>query len=233
MSAALREIVFDTETTGLDPSQGDRLIELGAVELINHVPSGRTFRRLVNPGRPVSEDTVRITGITDEILHDCPLFEEDEVVGAFLRFVGDAPLVAHNAAFDRGFLDMELQRCGLPATNPARWVDTLGLAKRRFPGAPASLDALCRRFDISLESRTYHGALLDAQLTASVYLELLGGRARRFDFAAVEHDPGQARHRPARARPGPRPVLLTKEELAAHAVLIEALGEAALWRRYC
>lgn len=231
MSGALREIVFDTETTGLNPLEGDRVIELGAVELMNHVPTGRTFRRLVNPGRPVSDDTVRITGITDDMLRDCPAFEDDDILGAFLRFIGDAPLVAHNAAFDRGFLDMELERCGCPPTDPARWVDTLELAKKRFPGAPASLDALCRRFDISLESRTYHGALLDAQLTAGVYLELLGGRARRFDFAAAERGPAEATRRPARARPGPRPVLLNAEERAAHVAFIEALGESALWLR--
>lgn len=165
----MREIAFDTETTGLDPLNGDRVIELGCVELVNHIPTGRTFRRLINPGRPVSVKTVEITGITDAMLADQPPF--DAVAADLLAFFGDDILVAHNARFDRGFLNMELERCGLPIVEESRWIDTVALARARYPGAQASLDALCKRFDVSLESRTFHGALLDAQLLAAVYLD--------------------------------------------------------------
>ncbi len=231
MSSPLREITFDTETTGLEPDNGDRVIEIGAVELLNHIPTGRTFRRLINPGRPVSEATVRITGITDADLQDCPPFEDPDVVDAFLDFMGDAVIVAHNAGFDRGFLNMELRRCGRSPVAEARWIDTAALARQKFPGAPASLDALCKRFDISLESRAFHGALLDSQLLAEVYLELLGGRARAFTFEpeAVGHQPSQ--RSPARQRPSALPPRITPDEAAAHAAMLDALGPKALWRR--
>lgn len=232
MSERLREIAFDTETTGLEPDNGDRVIELGAVELINHVPTGATFRRLINPGRPVSDATVRITGITDEMLADKPFFEDPDVVGEFLAFIGDARIVAHNASFDRAFLNMELARCGLAAIEEDRWVDTVALARQRFPGSPASLDALCRRFDISLESRTLHGALLDAQLLADVYLELLGGRARAFSFDAAGDEEGTGQRRPARKRPGPLPGRLAQAERAVHAAFIASLGDGEpIWHR--
>lgn len=232
MTARIREIAFDTETTGLNPMDGDRIIEIGAVELINHIPTGRTFRRLINPGRPVSEATVRITGITDDHLKDQPPFEHPDIIDAFLSFVGDATLVAHNASFDRGFLNMELDRCGHPPIGESRWVDTVMIARKRFPGAPASLDALCKRFDISLESRTFHGALLDSQLLAAVYLELLGGRARAFAFEGEEGLEGGAKRPPARQRPQPLAPLITPDEAAAHAKLVETLGPDALWKKY-
>ncbi|MBK8197950.1 MAG: DNA polymerase III subunit epsilon [Acidobacteria bacterium] len=230
MAEKLREIAFDTETTGLSPADGDRIIEIGAVELINHIPTGRTFRRLINPGRPVSEATIRITGITDADLVDCPPFEHPDIVDAFLSFLGDAVLVAHNAAFDRGFLNAELAKCGRPAIPDERWVDTVTMARKRFPGAPASLDALCKRFDISLESRAFHGALLDSQLLASVYLELLGGRARAFSFEGDTGGPGRADRPPAAQRPQPLAPATTAEEAAAHAAFIEKLGANAIWR---
>ena len=229
MSEEIREISFDTETTGLDWAGDDRIIELGAVELINHVPTGKTFRRFINPGRKVSEATIRITGITDADLADKPPFEDADIVDAFLEFVGDATIVAHNAAFDRGFLNAELTRAGYKTIPEIRWVDTVAIARKKYPGAPASLDALCKRFDISLESRTLHGALLDAQLLATVYLELLGGRARAFEF---DGPAGSRKERaPAKARPKPLPPRLTVEEKEAHAAHVDSLGEDAIWRK--
>lgn len=228
MNERVREIAFDTETTGLNPNEGDRIIEIGAVEMINHITTGRTFRRLINPGMAVSEATVRITGITDEHLKDKPPFEDPDVIDSFLEFLGDATIVAHNASFDRGFLNMELKRCGRDIIPEDRWVDTVQMARKRYPGAPASLDALCKRFDISLESRTFHGALLDSQLLASVYLELLGGRARAFSFEpAIDLN---AKRPAAAQRPSPLASLVTEEERAAHLALIEKLGPNALWK---
>lgn len=226
----MREIAFDTETTGLDWAGDDRIIELGAVEMINHIPTGRTFRELINPGRPVSDDTVRITGITDEMLVDKPTFDDPSIMDAFLDFVGDGVLVAHNASFDRGFLNAELTRYGRDIIPLERWVDTLDIAKQKYPGAPASLDALCRRFDISLDDRSYHGALLDSQLLAMVYLELKGGRARSFDFEVTRKSSGgDVARGTARQRPKPLGSRLTDEERSQHTAFIEKLGEAALW----
>lgn len=231
MTERVREIAFDTETTGLNANDGDRIIEIGAVEMINHIPTGKTFRRLINPGMPVSEATVRITGITDDDLKDKPPFEDPSVIDAFMDFVGDAIIVAHNASFDRGFLNMELQRCGREIVPEDRWVDTVQIARKRYPGAPASLDALCKRFDISLESRTFHGALLDSQLLASVYLELLGGRARSFSFEPA-FDNDRSKRPPAKQRPEPLPSLVTEAERAAHAELVAKLGSDALWKKW-
>lgn len=231
MTDTLREIAFDTETTGLDWGKDDRIIELGAVELINHVPTGNTFQTYINPGRPVSEATIRITGITDDDLKDQPPFEHPSIVDAFLDFVGDATLVAHNAKFDRGFLNMELDRCGKAPIPEERWVDTVAIARKKYPGAPASLDALCKRFDVNSEARTFHGALLDSQLLAEVYLELLGGRARKFDFG------GQAaamtgNRAPAAQRPKPRTIEVSESDRETHETFIETLGDGAIWKRY-
>ena len=231
MTETIREIAFDTETTGLEPDNGDRIIELGAVEMINHVPTGKTFRILVNPERSVSADTIRITGITDDMLVDKPTFNDASVVDALMDFVGDAIIVAHNASFDRGFLNMELQRCGRRPIEDARWIDTAQMARKRYPGAPASLDALCKRFDISLESRTLHGALLDAQLLADVYLELLGGRARAFSFEPEAASAETGDRVPARQRPEPIPRPITSDEADAHAVFVDTLGERAIWQK--
>ncbi|MFN7056545.1 DNA polymerase III subunit epsilon [Hyphomonas sp.] len=228
MTERIREIAFDTETTGFNFDQDDRVIELGAVEMINHIPTGRTFRRLINPARSVPEVVTKITGIREEDLIGKPFFDDPDVVDAFLEFIGDATIVAHNAKFDRGFLNMELTRCGRAIIPEERWVDTVTIARQRFPGAPASLDALCKRFDISLESRTFHGALLDSQLLAAVYLELLGGRARAFSFEEAIGEAGAARP-PARQRPQPLGPALTEEEAAAHAAFIAGLGPNAIW----
>lgn len=232
MTTQLREIAFDTETTGLDWAGEDRIIELGAVELINHVPTGRTFHERINPRRAVSAKTIEITGITDDMLAGKPYFEDPQIVDALLDFIGDSLIVAHNAAFDRGFLNAELTRCGRPFPPDEQWVDTLDMAKKRYPGAPASLDALCKRFDIGLESRTLHGALLDSQLLAEVYLELRGGRARSFDFSDGLSDADRARFRSARQRPQPLPPLITAEEAEQHAAFIAELGDAVIWSDY-
>ncbi|MEO0608119.1 MAG: DNA polymerase III subunit epsilon [Pseudomonadota bacterium] len=231
MSEHIREIAFDTETTGLEWDKDDRIIELGAVELINHVPTGKTFQTYINPGRPVSDATVQITGITDADLVDQPPFEDPRIVDAFLDFIGDATLVAHNAKFDRGFLNMELQRCDKAIIPEARWVDTVMMARKKYPGAPASLDALCKRFDVNSDARTFHGALLDSQLLAEVYLELLGGRARKFDFGGQTATSGAART-PAAQRPEPLASEMSVDEQKTHSDFVETLGEEALWTRY-
>ncbi|MEL7231005.1 MAG: DNA polymerase III subunit epsilon [Pseudomonadota bacterium] len=231
MTETIREIAFDTETTGLNWDGDDRVIELGAVELINHIPTGKTFQAHINPGRSVSEATIRITGITDDDLKDKPFFDDPTIVDAFMDFVGDATLVAHNASFDRGFLNMELERCGRSPIPEGRWVDTVAIARKRYPGAPASLDALCKRYDISLESRTYHGALLDSLLLAEVYLELLGGRARAFDFGGPKSFEKDAK-RAAKGREKPRNVTLEAAEKQRHAAFIATLGDKPLWSRY-
>ena len=232
MTEQIREIAFDTETTGLNWSGDDRIIEVGAVELINHVATGRTFHERINPRRKVSEKTIEITGITDEMLEDKPFFEDPQIVDALLEFIGDSPVVAHNAAFDRGFLNAELARCGKPEIPLEQWVDTLEIAKKRYPGAPASLDALCKRFDIGLDARTLHGALLDSQLLAEVYLELRGGRARSFDFTGDEGREGGARRKPARQRPTPLEPLITPEEAERHATFVATFKSTAIWQRY-
>src|SRR5690606_30758717 len=168
------EVVLDTETTGLNPMLGDRIVEIGCIELVNHVPTGRFFHRFCNPQRPMPAEAAAVHGLTDAFLADQPLFAE--VVDELLDFLKDSPLVIHNAAFDIAFLNAELARLGLPQVPMERAVDTLALARSRFPGAQASLDALCRRFGIDNSARTKHGALLDAELLADVYLELVGGR---------------------------------------------------------
>lgn len=231
MTEPIREIAFDTETTGLNWDQDDRVIELGAVELINHIPTGKTFQTHINPGRPVSEATIRITGITDNDLIDKPRFEAPEIVDAFLDFIGDSTLVAHNASFDRGFLNMELQRCDRDPVPEDRWVDTVALARKRYPGAPASLDALCKRYDISLESRTYHGALLDSLLLSEVYLELLGGRARAFDFGSTKKG-HETVGSPAKCRPALLAGLVTPEEEQGHSDFVSGLSGSPLWALY-
>jgi DNA polymerase III subunit epsilon len=230
MTECVREIVFDTETTGLKPDAGDRIIEIGAVELINHIPTGKTLRALINPGRPVSADTVRITGITDADLKDAPGFDAPGVVDALLAFFGDDVIIAHNAGFDRGFLNMELERCGRAPIPVERWRDTAAMARQKFPGAPASLDALCKRFEISLGGRQFHGALLDSQLLAQVYLELIGGRSRAFEFAVTGPVDAQGERAPAKLRPAPLPAALTDAESAAHAAFVDRLRPEAVWK---
>lgn len=230
----MREVIFDTETTGLDPRQGDRIVEVGCVELVNLLPTGREFQIYINPGRPVSEATVRITGITNETLRDKKRFEHPDVVDALMTFLGDDPIVAHNAEFDRSFLNYELELLGRAQLPKERFIDTLILAREHRPGSPASLDAVCKRFNISIQDRVLHGALLDAQLLARAYLELRGGRERAFDFASSTSKAAsiQARQTPRLQRPKPLASRISAEEEAAHAAFIDGLGENAIWKKY-
>jgi DNA polymerase-3 subunit epsilon len=220
----MREIVLDTETTGLDPADGHRIIEIGCIELLNHVPTGRDFHRYVNPERAMDSDAFAVHGITDAMLADKPRFAE--IVDELFAFLGEGRLVIHNAEFDLRFLNHELRLLGRPPLACAH-EDTLALARRRFPGAPASLDALCRRFAIDLSDRDKHGALLDCRLLAAVYLELVGGRQPTLDVVV---DPGAAGSTLVVARPhrAPRPHLPTDDELAAHAAML-ALLKQPIW----
>jgi len=226
----MREIVLDTETTGFDPLNGDRLVEIGCVELVNHVATGRHFHRYINPERDMPEDAFRVHGLSADFLSKHPVFAEQ--VGEFLEFIGGDPLVIHNAAFDMGFLNMELRRVGMPSLrNPV--VDTVVIARRRFPGAAASLDALCRRFEIDNSNRTLHGALLDSQLLAEVYLELMGGRQPDLVLAqgpAGVRTAGTAQPRDRIVRP-PRPHAPTAEELAAHDAFLGGFKVTPLWKQ--
>ncbi len=228
----MREIVFDTETTGLDPAQGHRLVEIGAVEVINQIATGSVFHVLINPERDVPEDAVRIHGHTAELLRDKPVFAA--VVDEFLAFIGDARLVAHNAEFDMRFIDAELATLGFPAIGPERVVDTLALARRKHPGAPANLDALCDRYRIDRSRRVKHGALLDSEILVEVYAELLGGRQRSLVFASAEIERAGAGVVTAirRERPTPLAPRLSEDEYAAHRALIATFGDAAIWGRY-
>ena len=228
----MREIVLDTETTGLDPEDGHRIVELGALELVNHVATGRTFHHYIDPERDMPADAEAVHGISAAFLRGKPKFAE--VVREFLDFVGDARLVIHNAEFDMRFLNAELRRCGAPLLPMERALDTLAIARRRFPGAPANLDALCRRFGVDNSGREKHGALLDSELLAEVYLELIGGRQPDFGLGTVATGP--ATGAPGAGwtpppRPAPLPPRITEAEAAAHAVFVESLGENALWRR--
>jgi DNA polymerase-3 subunit epsilon len=220
----MREVVLDTETTGFSPEGGDRIIEIGAVELINHVATGRTFQRYVNPQRLVPPEALAVHGISDAFLADKPLFAD--IVDSLMHFLGDASLVIHNAEFDLGFLNAELNRIGRPRLDPARAIDTLAIARKKFFGAAASLDALCRRFEVDLTDRTLHGALKDALLLAEVYLGLLGGRQPGLELTQARKLAGPV------LRPDRTPLLLqpTAAEAAAHAALLDRLANP-LWRR--
>ena len=225
----MREIVLDTETTGLDPFDGHRIIEIGCVELVDHLPTGRTFQVYLNPERLVS-DSERVHGITDAFLANKPLF--GQIAGELMEFLGDAPLVMHNAAFDLKFLNHELQRILHPPISLALAIDTIEIAKNRIPGARYSLDELCRRFDVDLSGRSKHGALLDAQLTAQVYLELVGGRQTRLELAPIEISAADiiAEIMVPRIRPEPLPCRIDAKDLALHAAFVAAeLGNQAIW----
>ncbi|MPZ11596.1 MAG: DNA polymerase III subunit epsilon [Kiloniellaceae bacterium] len=222
----MREIVLDTETTGLDPASGHRIVEIAGLELLHHLPTGRTFREYINPERDMPEEAERIHGLSADFLKDKPLFAA--IAPAFLDFIGDAKLVIHNAAFDMKFLNAELRQAGLDPLVPERAIDSVMLARKRFPGAQVSLDALCRRFEVDNSARTFHGALLDCELLAEVYLELCGGRqpglileSRRSRIAVVA--PSAREVRPPRAHAA------SPEEEAAHAAMLEKLSDP-LWR---
>ncbi|MEQ8292294.1 MAG: DNA polymerase III subunit epsilon [Roseovarius sp.] len=230
----MREIVLDTETTGFNPHEGDRIVEIGAVELYNHMPTGRTYHQYINPERSMPQEAFEVHGLGDDFLRDKPVFAK--IAQDFVTFVGDAKLVIHNAAFDMKFINAELGWVKLPSIPWEQAIDTLDIARRKFPGSPASLDALCRRFGIDNSSRTLHGALLDSEILAEVYLELIGGRQPDFGLTAgqattteeLSDTLGTWRPQP---RPAPLPPRLTEAEAAAHAAFVEAMGDAAMWKR--
>lgn len=225
----MREIVLDTETTGFDPLKGDRLVEIGCVELLHGVPTGNHYHVYINPERDVPPQAAAVHGLTTQFLRDKPVFAE--LVGGFMEFIGDDPLIIHNAAFDMGFINHELGRLGFQPLAQSRVIDTLLIARTKFPGSPASLDALCKRFEIDNSSRTLHGALLDAQLLAHVYVELTGGRQRALDLgakkaaAAAVSSTTQTNTVYQRA---PRLIELSDAQKDAHDELVQKLKEP-LW----
>ena len=231
----LREIILDTETTGLDAKSGDRLVELGCVEIVNRIPTGREFHHFVNPqDRDVHPDAERIHGLSNAFLKDKPLFAA--IAEEFLAFIGDAPLVIHNASFDAGFLNAELRRIKLAEIPSHRLVDTLALARRKHPNVSNTLDALCKRYGIDNSKRTKHGALTDSLLLAEVYMELLGERQATLGLLsagaqAVPAGGGRSKAK-ARTRPKPLPERLTADDKAAHAKFVETLGTGAIWRNF-
>jgi len=228
----MREIILDTETTGLDPFEGHRIVEVGCVELVNTIPTGRTWHCYLNPERDVPYQAFEVHGLSTEFLRDKPRFAEraEELLG----FIEGAMLVMHNAAFDFGFLNAELERVARPLLRWDRVVDTLALARRRHPGAPANLDALCRRYGIDLTDREKHGALLDCRLLAGVYVELVGGHQARLEFATNGAQAAilQANDVTLRPRPAPLRPRISAAERDAHRAFIATLGAGALWRRY-
>jgi DNA polymerase III subunit epsilon len=225
----MREVVLDTETTGTDVGAGDRIVEIGAVELINHIPTGRSFHAYVNPQRSMPQGAFAVHGLSDAFLADKPRFAA--VAGEFEEFLEDSRLVIHNAAFDIAFLNAELGRIGRPALGMGRVLDTLTMARRKHPGAPASLDALCARYGIDNSRRTKHGALLDAEILAEVYIELIGGKQADLGLSLRPSTAAQssiviaARERITVSR-------LTDAEREAHLTFVAALGEGAIWRQY-
>jgi len=239
----MREIVLDTETTGFDPESGDRIVEIGAVELWNHVATGETYHVYINPERSMPEEAFGVHGIGPDLLEPPRPIEKGQVtlkdkpvfakVGqGFRDFVGDAKLVIHNASFDMKFLNAELGWMGLPPLPMDQALDTLAIARKRFPGSPASLDALCRRFNIDNSNRVLHGALLDSEILAEVYLELIGGRQPDFGLSASGSTAagGGDDWRPSPRATAP-PSRITEDEQAAHETFVEKLGENALWTR--
>ncbi|HSF93047.1 MAG TPA: DNA polymerase III subunit epsilon [Paracoccaceae bacterium] len=230
----MREIVMDTETTGLDPFSGDRIVEIGGVELFNHMPTGRTYHQYINPQRDMPAGAFAVHGLSEEFLSDKPVFAK--VAKAFLDFVGDAQLVIHNASFDMKFLNAEFSWMDLPKLPMTRAIDTLEIARRKFPGAQNSLDALCRRFGIDNSARTLHGALLDSEILAEVYLELIGGRQPDLVLSVVTGGRGGGETSDANwiapKRPKPLAPRLTAEEKAAHDAFIDQMGDEAFWKKF-
>lgn len=227
-----REIVLDTETTGLNPAEGHRIVEIGALEMINHVPTGKTFHVYINPERPIDPDAIAVHGITDERVAGEPVFAD--IADAFIEFLGASKLVIHNASFDMGFINAELERLGQPQLPADRAIDTLMLARRKFPGAQASLDALCRRFNIDNSHRELHGAMVDTDLLADVYIELIGGRQPGLTLnvsdQAVATDQTGSMPSVSRTMRPPRPHDATADEIAAHNAFIDRLPDP-LWRQ--
>ena len=229
----MREIVLDTETTGFEPHDGDRIVEIGAVELFNHLPTGRTYHQYINPQRNMPEGAFGVHGLSEEFLSDKPVFKA--IAQDFIDFIGDSKLIIHNASFDMKFLNAELGWVNRPPLPKSQTVDTLAVARRKYPGSPASLDALCRRFSINNSSRTLHGALLDSEILAEVYLELIGGRQPDLVMS------GSTIKKPVDSavtqdwRPLPRPTLLalrlSETEKLAHEKFITTFSSEALWSK--
>ena len=228
----MREIVLDTETTGLDPTTGDRIVEIGAVELLNHLPTGKTFHKYLNPERNMPEEAQAVHGLTEEFLKDKPVFSQ--IVDDFLTFIKDSKLVIHNASFDMKFINAELVLVGKTTLPTDIAIDTLGIARKKYPGSPASLDALCRRFNIDNSARTLHGALLDSEILAEVYLELIGGRQPDFGLSDA-YNTGERKVEEQRKvfnRPQPLKTRLTDKEQEAHKAFVKKLGESAMWNKW-
>lgn len=227
----MREVVFDTETTGLDPATGHRVVEIGCVELLNGIPTGKIFHKYLDPQRDMPEEAFNVHGLSAEFLAGKPLFAA--IVDELVAFLADAKLVAHNAEFDFRFLSAELVALGRPPLDPGLMVDTLALARRRHPGAPASLDALCSRYGIDISRRTKHGALLDSEILAEVYAELTGGRQTTLVFAGpATRGWGGVSSAVRRARPVQLAPQLTAEEATAHTAFVAELGVASIWATY-
>ncbi len=228
----MREIVLDTETTGLEPSQGHRIIEIGCLELNNRTPTGAKYHVYINPQRDVPEEAQKISNLSTEFLQDKPLFAD--VVDGFIEFIADSPLVIHNAEFDIKFLNSELTKAKRSTLPLARAIDTVHIARKKFPGSPASLDALCRRFNISLDERKSkgHGAMLDVELLAQVYLELLGGKQPGLELVAKSTGTSGVvlKRQPATPRPVALPSRLSDDERSRHDALIASLGDKAIWK---
>jgi len=225
---SLREIILDTETTGMDPLMGDRMVEVGCVELINLMPTGRTFHHYINPEREIPAEATAVHGITNEQVKDKPTFVE--IAADLVEFIGDAKIVAHNASFDQKFINYQLQACGFPAYKNEQVIDTLLMARRMAPGAPASLDALCKRFGIDNSNRTLHGALLDAQLLAEVYLELRGGRQTGLELGEVKAGDVEVMDASQRVMRQPRAHAPKPDELAAHEEYIKGIKDS-IWSK--
>jgi len=227
----VREIILDTETTGLDPATGDRIVEIGALELLNHLPTGRTFHVYINPERDMPREAEAVHGLSAAFLKDKPVFAA--IAQEFLDFIGDATLIIHNASFDMAFLNSELSFLRFPSIPPERVVDTLHIARQKHPGASNSLDALCRRYGIDNSRRTKHGALLDSELLAEVYLELIGGRqtALILEATRTKRTTTMVAAPILQQRPLPLPSRLTPEERQAHAAFVASLGEQAIWKQ--
>ncbi|ACK51463.1 DNA polymerase III, epsilon subunit [Methylocella silvestris BL2] len=226
----MREIVLDTETTGLDPKQGHRIVEIGAVELLNSIPTGQSFHVYIHPERDMPDEAFRVHGISLEFLTGKPLFAE--IVPALIDFLGEAKIIAHNAEFDFRFLNAEFLRAEAEPLAWERVVDTLALARRRFPGASNSLDALCARFGVDTSRRVKHGALLDAEILAEVYAELCGGRQAALVFGGGLGSDAATEAALMRERPEPLAPQLSPQEVAAHAAFVATLGEKAIWQAY-
>jgi DNA polymerase-3 subunit epsilon len=226
----MRAIVFDTETTGLDPARGDRVVEIGAIEISNLIATGRVFHVYINPERDMPEEAFRVHGLSREFLADHKNFAG--IVDEFIEFIEDLPLIAHNAEFDVRFLNAEFAKLDRPPLAPTRIIDTLAMARRLHPGSPSSLDALCQRYGVDLSRRDKHGALLDAGLLADVYAELMGGRQAALSLQAVAVNKRAGQGEMLTARPETLPARLTDEEIAAHRAFVAGMSKTPLWDRY-